>query len=301
MSIQATSSAMPRLCQTLLENPQEIANSYNCRGHLYKIAAIICAVALVAIFTGAMAIYLGMVAELPGWGVALALIAAMGAMKGLDLWGVGSEQFAEGVEYQAYADKYKEIGGWGEAEIQNFYVQEQLLVADRPIPFTVHQINALREKSPVEPLLALLPLIARYKVLAEKCIHLDQRYQENKQMAAHNYADGQVKMELEHTFFALQLSEDLAFTKIRQAIFLENLVYPTHECRLEETDRGIAVKDQLYDDPVGYVQKKAPLLRTLDYIAGRDPVFFKGEELSLSKQDIIDQHPNETRLQILKL
>jgi len=273
MSIQPVSI---KLCSTLLEEPQEVANSYNCKGYLYKTAAIVCALALLAIFTGMMAIYIGMTADLPGWAVATALVAAMGCMKGLDLWSIGSEQFAKGCQYQAYADKYNEIKGWNSDEITDFFL-EQGLIQDR-----LHQIYtprhpsilALIEKSPTEPLCALLPLIARYQVLTEQSVPMRERFEENFRMSEANADNGQYELELKHVFKYLELWDDIAFNVLKRAILLQNMLLPTAEYVIQEIDQEIVLMKSGDLEPLGYITRKDPALRTIDYVNNRARGFF---------------------------
>ena len=293
MSIQPIAATPPRLCTTLLEDPQEIANSHNLKGYLYKIAATVCAIALVAIFTGAMAIYLGMIAELPGWAVALALIAGMGCMKGLELWGHGNGQFAAALEYQAYADKYKEISGWEPNQVNNFCVEMGLVRPNEAeIQFIPEEERALAEKSPNNPLSALLPAVARVLVLAERSAKLDERIAENARLAQENRRVGQEELEFKHTVTMLKLAEDFAVTRFHQALHLHNIEFPTEECVLENTDRGVALRTNTQEEPLGYLKLKEPLIRATEYIWGPTPFFQRNEEeYSPTREDFVIHHP----------
>lgn len=302
-ALPAAGAALPKLCTTLLEDPQEIANSHNCKGYLCKIAAVVAAVALVAIFTGAMALYLGMIADLPGWAVAIALISAMGCMKGLEFWGTGNQQFREAAVYQAFADKYNELkGSYGVPEIGQFLIDQHVINELDDLTFTDEEIEALKQKSGEEnPLLALLPVIARYQVLDEQTRNLGVRVGENAQKAIENHVNGQDELELQHAFTHLQLSEDLAFKRLNQAILLENLLYPTEEYELKETDRGMALTISGEEGPLGLVKRKDTMIRTLDYIANRIPAFFISEEgTKLSVANMLENHPNAIRQTIFE-
>ena len=296
MSIQPLS---PQLCSVFLEEPQEVANSHNCKGTLYKIAAVVAAAALIAIFTGAMALYLGMITDLPGWAMGIAILVALACTKGLDLWGAGNQQFRQGEIYQAYADKYAELKNTPNSTIKakQFLVDQGLAASLGDQCYNAEQLGALSTKEITRPLLVLLPAIARYEVLDEQARALSDRIQENIAMANQNARDDHDELELNHRYTYLKLQDDLSFTRLNQAILLQKILDPITEIEFEETNQGLVLKTKETGTIWGYVKRKDPMFRSVDYIAGRSPVFFDTENWYHSTEYFVDftNHPNDLR------
>jgi len=282
----------PRLCIELLEDPQEVAFSYNCKGYFYKIVAALSAAALAAIFTGALAIYLGAVTA-SGWAL-LPLIASIGCVKGLDLWKAGNEQFEKASLYSDFADRYNEIKDWSSEQIREFFLDQRIVAIDQEND----AYKALIEKSPDQPLKTLLPLIARCEVLNRRFQEEYPKIDENERIAEEHHLSQEDDLELKHILISIGLLEKLAFSQLTLSMYLQNLTHPTTQYILEKTPRGTALKIKGEDELLGLIKTKDPVMRLPDYFKDRDPVFFIREdhpEDYLCLDEMMDNQPRENR------
>jgi hypothetical protein len=147
----------------LTEKPAEMATHYLCRRTLYCTAAVISAIGAIAIFGGLTAIYLGLLSE--------------GSLSGMEALGVifGGCLFSHGVSvfsrwqseahqqikwYNQLGAHLHHIGNWDERAVGQFFsaINRSITYIQPPVMDLLRQIN------PQRPLLALLPLIARYQL-----------------------------------------------------------------------------------------------------------------------------------------
>jgi hypothetical protein len=321
-----TPAPIPKLCPKLIEDPQDIATSHNLKGFLYRTAALISALAIVVIFAGITALYLGMIPDLPTWAAAAALVSAMIFLKGMGLWSYGTQQYDQANEYQQIADKMillSQEGGlrdWTVEQIEAFFREQNL-----QLPRSPEVLEALQRRAPYNyrgrniylhlerdhAFLALRPLIARYKVLGEQAEKLKEIYEQNLRGALElNFPNNAVKEELElmHWFSAMNTAEELAFTRLKSAIILQNLQFPDRDYSFQaeelngESFPKICLMELIEDCAVGVLRKKSKETRAIDYIANRPRVFFEGITGNpippITLDDFIGSEPKQIRARI---
>jgi hypothetical protein len=274
--LPAPGERIPQLCRSLVEDPQEIANSHVFKGTLYRIASVISAIAMVAIFTGSMALYLGLIASPPTWIVAISLISALACMQGLGLWHVGTDRFAKAHDYQLIADQLNKdeaeggIRDWDPPKIAAFFQEQEL-------------------PGLLAPDTRLLPLIARYRVLTEQAKKVRGDFEENIRLANPQ----EEELEMMHRFTAMNKAENLAFIQLKRAVILENLRFPEEE--YEFSTNALTVNGQ----PQGSLLRKDVQMRAVDYIADRAHVFFVNlQQQEMTLEDFRGSEPKDLRRRI---
>ncbi len=308
-ALLAQGAQSPLLCRRLLEDPQEIANSHHCKGTLYRVASIISALAMVAIFTSSMAVYLGLMAMPPTFIVAIGLISAFVCMQGLSLWHSGTTQFVKANEYQLVADKLNTddadggVRDWDAQKIGAFFREQNLL----PHLFTPEALEAIPKD---HQLFKLLPLIAYYKVLTEQAEKIKRAFDENIRCAEEFDGPNQEELEMRHRFTAMNKAEELAFIQLNRAVILENLKFPEQEYgfgvvelqeELEDGTEEIILANGLKIDgqSQGVLNKKQIQMRALDYIVGRDRVFFVNRlNDPITLEDFRESEPKDMRARL---
>ena len=240
-----------KLCANLTVDLNGAVSSHNRKGTMYRVAAILSAVALVAIFTAMTSVYLGLIASPPVWALIVGIFTALAATKGLAFWKKGGEQFAEAASIKEITNKMTEIEGWGTDQITQYFADRNLnlgLLTESP-----DRMALLEEKSPGQPLKALLPLIARELALEKETAILKRReinhigglnIPENRPALEAGAELGPITEEpeedvsgfnkyhqtpeLEYAYFVkgVESREKLSFNLFQRAVLLQNLLQP---------------------------------------------------------------------------
>lgn len=304
--------ALPQLCQSIVEDPQKLDRFHRRNGWLYRLVFAVSAVALFILFSGATAIYFGVLPPLPIWQLGIGIVASHFCHNGLKLWSVGAEQLTQANFYRSVAVKLQgdaQIDGmkdWGTAEVQHFLV-EQGIYEEPSVP----EISAALAMHGIDSPVALLPLIARFKMLEEQVKKVKAVYENNLVRAGNFIYPDETRLEAEHRFVAIDALEKLAPLQLHCAVLLQNLHCPTVEYDVV----GISLsknpntrppnakfparalfKINSNEPPLGFLQMKVRDARILDFMANRDRVFLEllnGDKLTL--EQVKDLPPNELR------
>jgi len=253
-----------QLCPILTTDLNTLIKSCNSKGTLLRIAAIVSAVALVVLFAGMAAIYLTLLATPPTWAMLLSLAAGFAAMKGLNCWKQGSEEFAQSASLKQITQEMSDIGQWGTPEIEAYFEEQQLTletITENPLI-----MDALREIND-EPLKALLPLIARERVLKKELAPLKEIADIHIQKVRKHEDPQIIQMCLTN---AIENREGIAFNIFSRALLLQNLLKPDHIIAFgEHKDGEVLLVDRINDDAslLGRITMKDSQARTIEYVS----------------------------------
>jgi len=175
---------IPTLTHYLTENHLEIAKKNESYSTFFKVAMVISAIGALLIFSGVTAMYLGLLGELSLPNVALlgCMIASCLSMKGVDVcakWHVMTMRQAKW--YRTIAEQLKSITHWKEETVRQFFTVRNKSI-DRLQPSTM---SMLQKINAAHPLLALLPLIARYQLTENYATQWNQKAQEQLHVMQH--------------------------------------------------------------------------------------------------------------------
>ncbi len=159
-------AASPLITLYLTEKPSERADHYRCRSALYCAAILISAIGTLIIFGGLSAMYLGLLSEgsLSGMGMLGAIGGGCFFSHNITLfskWQLDAQQKMKW--YERLGVHLQQISHWDERTVEQFFSRHNRSPAhiQPPVMDLLHQLN------PQRPLLALLPLIARYQLTAQ--------------------------------------------------------------------------------------------------------------------------------------
>ena len=172
-------SASPLITLYLTEKPAEMVNHYQCRSALYCAAIIISAIGTLAIFGGLTAIYLGLLSEtsLSGAGVLGVLVGGCLFSHNITLfsqWQLDAQQKIKW--YDRLNVQLQHISNWDERTVEQFFTLYNRSIAHIQPPV----VEFLRQINPQRPLLALLPLIARYQLTTQFAQEWEQKAAEQR-------------------------------------------------------------------------------------------------------------------------
>jgi hypothetical protein len=159
----ATSSEL--LTRYLTEKPDEMVKKHTCKNRLYQVALVVSAIGAMAILGSVSAIYLGLFGEvtLSGWATLGAFVTSVLMLQGVDTF--AKWQIAEAKEmrwYQKLNAESESIKHWNETAVRHFFSDHRHPIQQMP--------PILQRLNPSRPLLALLPLIARCKLVEKSAL-----------------------------------------------------------------------------------------------------------------------------------
>lgn len=152
------------LSHYLLEKPTQEIDQHNWQSRLYCVAMVVSAISALAIFGGVSALYLGLLGEtaLSGTATLSVLLGGGLSIHGVDTfgkWKVEEESLAKW--YGKLNTRLQEVQNWKDADISAYFADHQ-----RPLDqLEAHHKTTLQEINPQRPAKALLPLIARCRLI----------------------------------------------------------------------------------------------------------------------------------------
>ena len=175
MTVAAT-PPKPSLCENLTINFTQVASSHNTVGTIWRVAAIVCAVAvatlLLFLFISQFSAPASLLESTLLFGSSITLTALAINL----IWKGGTDEFAQS-EFYAQVDR-KRISlqeSWERTEIEGFFTEHNL-----QFPPEQATIDLLKEKvlTDQDPSLAFLPTIAHFMILQENLppVRLGEEY-----------------------------------------------------------------------------------------------------------------------------
>jgi hypothetical protein len=155
----------PVLCKNYSINFQSVSSAHKCFGTIWRIAAIVFAVAAaILLLLLILSRFGGTLALLD----AVLLLGSFGGIAGVAfhlMWKGGSTEYAQSDFYARVQERFTYLKtNWGLPEIEEFFGDHQI-----ELPTEAAVIELLREKvdETQDPLLAFLPSIAHYEILMQ--------------------------------------------------------------------------------------------------------------------------------------
>jgi len=184
---QPIATSADLLSRFLTEKPDEKVKSHACKSRLYQVAMVVAAIGAMAILGSVSAVYLGLLGEatLSGWATLAAFVGSIVLLQGVDTfakWQISEQK--ETRWYQKLNTELQSVQNWDEVAIRQFF-------ADRRHPIQTLEPNTLTILEKINrsrPLLALLPLIARCRLVekaTEKWAHKEQAQKVAMQQLSH--------------------------------------------------------------------------------------------------------------------
>jgi hypothetical protein len=281
--IPAVQNSPIHLCSILTDDLDSKITSHNVKGTLYRVAAIVSAIVLVAIFGAMSAVYLALLATPPTWTLLVSLCVALAATKGLGFWKMGGAEFTQRAQLKEITQKLDEISNWTTPQVQLYFTNNNLEDQLETLEDNASLMALLEEKSPGAPLKALLPLIARELLLASETTNLERLASEHiggiedveteveggeSVITQEEVGFNKFKQhpELESRYFSkgVESREELCFTLMRRAILLQNLTMPDRNFDFDGAAQLWDI-DHQENGPIGKCEMKGSESRAIEY------------------------------------
>ncbi|HEV7737042.1 MAG TPA: hypothetical protein VGO47_06675 [Chlamydiales bacterium] len=152
-----------QLHRYITEVPRDMAGHHQNMSRLYCAAMVIAALGALTIFGGVTALYLGLLGEtsLSGWATLGIIVSACVFAHGVDVFSKWQIDEQRHVKWYNKLDKQLQtICKWDETTIGLFYAMH----ARSTTHIKPESLALLRKRNPTHPLLAMLPLVARYQL-----------------------------------------------------------------------------------------------------------------------------------------
>ena len=153
-----------QLHRYITEIPRDMANKHQNMSRLYCAAMIIAAIGALTIFGGVTALYLGLLGEtsLSGWATLGIIVSACVFAHGVDVFSKWQIDEQRHVKWYTKLDMQLQalLPIWDEASIRLFYGKHGRSTTQ----IKPECMALLRKRNPTHPLLAMLPLVARYQL-----------------------------------------------------------------------------------------------------------------------------------------
>jgi hypothetical protein len=156
----------PVLCKNLELDFNRIAKSHGTVGRIWRVAAIVFAVAAAALLIGMIVLQFGATVTFFEVVVLFGSFGGLAALATHLIWKAGDSAFTQQTFYQLVADRVTHLeANWTELEIQNFFNEQEIT-----LPTNAKTLELLSARAPAEanPIRAFLPAIAHFEVLNEQ-------------------------------------------------------------------------------------------------------------------------------------
>ena len=159
------------LCNHLKLDFTRVAKSHGCIGHMWKIAAIVFAVAAAALLIGMIALQFGSAISLFEVAVIFGSFGGLTALVTHILWKAGTAAFTQQTFYLLVADRAEYLrANWDQADIETFFAEQEISLPSDP---EILQLLSSLVPLPEVPTRALIPAIAHFQTLQEQMRELE--------------------------------------------------------------------------------------------------------------------------------